>query len=97
MTFSLKDIRKKNTTDKRKVISVMDGSGCYFIQEPNSKNSRRFELRMRFPSGRKGKMQYIPLGKWGKEIKSVPDAIGLSTSIQNWSNINNKNPKLYFR
>ena len=53
-------------------------------------------MRMRYPFNKNGKMIYIPLGVWDKDIKSTEDAISKTQTIKNWSKINNQNPKLYF-
>ena len=91
MSLSVREISKPNETNQRKVKLVQEGSGCYFIQEPNSLNSRRFELRMKYPKG--GNTVSVPIGKWKREINSIKDAINLCSTIRNWSNVNNKDPR----
>ena len=91
MRLSVREINKSNLTNQRKVRLVQEGSGCYFIQEPNSINSRRFELRMKFPKG--GNTVSVPIGKWKREINSIQDAINLCSTIRNWSNVNNRDPR----
>ena len=96
MTLTTNQIKKKPHTDKRTVETVLEGSGCFLITEPHPSKSKRFEMRMRYPFNKNGKMIYIPLGVWDKDIKSTEDAISKTQTIKNWSKINNQNPKLYF-
>ena len=73
MKLTLRDIKQNNLSNKRIVKSVQEGSGCYFIQEPNSRKSRRFQLRMKFPRG--GNTVVVPLGRFGIEIKNITHAL----------------------
>ena len=95
MSLSTVQVKNKKPSDKRTIESVLEGSGCYLITEPKPSKSKRFEMRMRFPFNKNGKMVYLPLGVWGKDIKSTEDAISKTQTIKNWSKINNKNPKFY--
>ena len=92
MTLTTNQIKKKPHTDKRTVETVLEGSGCFLITEPHPSKSKRFEMRMRYPFNKNGKMIYIPLGVWDKDIKSTEDAISKTQTIKNWSKINNQNP-----
>ena len=96
MTLTTTQIKRKPHTNKRTVETVLEGSGCFLITEPHPSKSKRFEMRMRYPFNKNGKMIYIPLGVWDKDIKSTEDAISKTQTIKNWSKINNQNPKLYF-
>lgn len=98
MTLSDFQIKTKKHKTKKTVISVMEGSGVFMICDPKPSDKKRepkkrFELRMRFPFNKDGKLEYVPLGTWGKEIKTRDDVIEKSLLIKNWSKINNRNPK----
>lgn len=95
MTLTTTQVKRKPHTNKRTVETVFEVSGCFLITEPKPSKSKRFEMRMRFPFNKSGKMVYLPLGVWGKDIQSTEDAISKTQTIKNWSKINNKNPKLY--
>ena len=96
MSLSTTKVERKKHQDKRTVETVLEGSGCFLITEPDPSTSKRFELRMRFPFSKKGKMQYVPLGVWNKDFVSLEDVIEKSNQIKRWSKTFNKNPKLYF-
>ena len=95
MTLSTTKIERKKHQNKRTVETVLEGSGCFLITEPYPSSSKRFELRMRFPFGEKGKMQYVPLGVWNKDFDVLEDVIEKSNQIKRWSKTFNKNPKLF--
>ena len=73
-TLSNFQIKNKKHKTKKTVISVLEGSGCFMICESKPSNKKRFELRMRFPLPKDGKLEYVPLGTWEKEIKTRDDA-----------------------
>ena len=93
MKLTLRDIKQNNLSNKRIVKSVQEGSGCYFIQEPNSRKSRRFQLRMKFPRG--GNTVVVPLGRFGIEIKNITHALDECRTIREWSRINERDPREY--
>ena len=93
--LSTAKIERKKHTDKRTVQTVLEGTGCFLITEPYPSTSKRFELRMRFPFGKKGKMQYVPLGVWNKDFDVLEDVIEKSNQVKRWSKTFNKNPKLF--
>ena len=93
MRLTLRDIKQNNLSNKRKVKSVQEGSGCFFVQEPNSRKSRRFQLRMKFPKG--GNTVVVPLGRYGIEINNITHALDKCRTIREWSIVNERDPREY--
>jgi len=87
-------------TKGRKPTSILRGSGLYVITEKESKGDgcKRIVGQTQFPRGRKGKTVDVPLGVWGKDVKTTEDLHGIIRKwmeIKFWCKNTGYHPKYY--
>ena len=91
----INDIKPKTSRQRN---SVMDGSGVFLITEKSPKQCKRIVGYTRYPRGRKGKTVDVPLGVWGKDVKTTEDLHGIIRKwmeIKFWCKNTGYHPKYY--
>ncbi|AIQ94728.1 hypothetical protein [Prochlorococcus sp. MIT 0604] len=94
--LSITKIKRTKSKTHKKVIPVQERTGLYLIVEPQPKNCKRFEGRMRYPRGRKGKTQYISLGVFDEKKNDPKQVLNKWEEIKEWSIKNDLTPQLFF-